>query len=226
MSNQHRKTHSLANGLFINPQNSLVYETKEFINELKLRHHPLDDSIVESTGNSVADNVINSNGVDAQNGVAAASSTNGAPAACSSSLNLGLSLTKEQQKQILNSVKLNDPPSLLKELLKHRHTSLHEKPQHARKTSHNHVSLKHKFSCYSSNTADLDDDDDEEDLEAQIDKLELTTPTRAALNEQDVNNNFSSNSTPVSLKLSSSMSKKQSSTAKSLDNQIETNNLG
>ena len=33
---------------------------------------------------------------------------------------LNLNLTKEQQKQMLNSVKLTDPPSLLKELLKHR----------------------------------------------------------------------------------------------------------
>lgn len=60
-------------------------------------------------------------------------------------------LSKEDQKKILNNVKLTDPPStLLKELLKHRHhTSLTSKP-----------SLRHKFNCYSSSTADLDDDDD------------------------------------------------------------------
>ena len=56
LANQHRKTHSLANSLFINgigqPNNAnLLAETKEFINELKVRHHPLDDSIVESTNN-------------------------------------------------------------------------------------------------------------------------------------------------------------------------------
>ncbi|CAF0763175.1 unnamed protein product, partial [Brachionus calyciflorus] len=61
-------------------------------------------------------------------------------------------LSKEEQKKILNNVKLTDPPSnLLKELLKHRHqnTTLTNKP-----------SLRHKFSCYSSSTADLDDDED------------------------------------------------------------------
>lgn len=60
-------------------------------------------------------------------------------------------LSKEDQKKILNNVKLTDPPSnLLKELLKHRHqSSLSSKP-----------SLRHKFSCYSSSTADLDEDDE------------------------------------------------------------------
>ena len=140
-------------------------------------------------------------------------------------------MSKEQQKQILNSVKLNDPPSLLKELLKHRHNSLHvnsngsnSKPHH-RKSSHNHVSLKHKFNCYSGNTADLDDEEDEDDIEAQIDKLDLTTPTTngataSAVNEQDVNNNFNllnqamslnSNSTPIK---TPSSTNKRSTTAK------------
>ena len=44
LSYYHRKSLSLNN-------NNLLNETKEFLNELKLRHHPLDDSIVESTSN-------------------------------------------------------------------------------------------------------------------------------------------------------------------------------
>ena len=100
------------------------------------------------------------------------------------------------------------------------------KPHH-RKSSHTHVSLKHKFNCYSGNTADLDDEEDEDDIDAQIDKLDLTTPTTnggaasaAAVNEQDVNNNFNllnqamslnSNSTPIK---TPSSTNKRSTTAK------------
>ena len=69
-------------------------------------------------------------------------------------------LTKEEQRKILNNVKLTDPPTnLLKELLKHRHqSSLSSKP-----------SLRHKFSCYSSSTADLDDEDDDS-IEPSLDE--------------------------------------------------------
>lgn len=46
-SHYHRKTHSL----FANSSSpALVAETKDLINEYKLRHHPLDDSLVESNG--------------------------------------------------------------------------------------------------------------------------------------------------------------------------------
>ena len=195
-------------------------------------------TILANNGAGIA-NGHSSNGVESTNGTSTATSTtasitNGGSSAVGASLSdfsLNLNLSKEQQKQILNSVKLNDPPSLLKELLKHRHNSLHvnsngSKPHH-RKSSHTHVSLKHKFNCYSGNTADLDDEEDEDDIDAQIDKLDLTTPTTnggaasaAAVNEQDVNNNFNllnqamslnSNSTPIK---TPSSTNKRSTTAK------------
>lgn len=47
----HRKTHSLFNGAHSSAHHSpsLVSETKDAINEYKLRHHPLDDSLVEAS---------------------------------------------------------------------------------------------------------------------------------------------------------------------------------
>lgn len=49
----HRKTHSLFNGAHSHhsPSSSsaLVAETKDAINDYKLRHHPLDDSLVEAS---------------------------------------------------------------------------------------------------------------------------------------------------------------------------------
>ena len=59
----HRKSLSLNS-------NNLLNETKEFLNELKLRHHPLDDSIVESTSDLpvlttvVGANLTSNNGID------------------------------------------------------------------------------------------------------------------------------------------------------------------
>lgn len=101
-------------------------------------------------------------------------------------LSLNLNLTKEQQKQLLNSVKLNDPPSLLKELLKYRHS---QTLTPVAKTPHHYSSLKHKFNCYSSKSADLDEDDREEDS---------TTPTPIADPNNNNNNNDQSNSTCIS----------------------------
>lgn len=47
----HRKTHSLFNGAHSHqsPSGGLVAETKDAINDYKLRHHPLDDSLVEAS---------------------------------------------------------------------------------------------------------------------------------------------------------------------------------
>lgn len=56
----HRKTHSLFNGAHSHHSPTLVCETKDAINEYKMRHHPLDDSLVEasfSTSNGVSRNL-------------------------------------------------------------------------------------------------------------------------------------------------------------------------
>lgn len=48
---QHRKTYSLFNGAH-NQSPALVAETKDAINDYKMRHHPLDDSLVETAMSS------------------------------------------------------------------------------------------------------------------------------------------------------------------------------
>ena len=108
---------------------------------------------------------------------------------------LNLNLTKEQQKQILNSVKLNDPPSLLKELLKHRHNigdsynvnnnnnnvvvCQHNK-SHRKSSGHNHH--RNKFNCYSGNATSSDCDCECDDV-----KSEENTNNN---NSEDLNNNL------------------------------------
>lgn len=80
---------------------------------------------------------------------------------------VSLNLSKEQQKQLLNAVRLNDPPSLLKELLKCRHNQTQQASSgggganSSSNNNNNHHSLKNKFNCYSSRSADLDEDDEE-----------------------------------------------------------------
>lgn len=92
---------------------------------------------------------------------------------------VNLNLSKEQQKQLLNAVRLNDSSSLLKELLKYRHTqssasdiSPLDSQQLAVVTPHQHhhhhhsSSLKNKFNCYSSRSADLDEEDEDDEATA------------------------------------------------------------
>ena len=54
------------------------------------------------------------------------------------------------KKEILNSVKINDPSSLLKELLKHRHSQVSSQIQQQQSKP----VQKNKFNCYSSTEAD------------------------------------------------------------------------
>ena len=174
---QHRKTMSLATSLFNQQdhqsnQMDLITETKDLINQLK--HHPLDDSIVvepsaasstiatitlapnpiniNTDNTNILDSNLTNNLLTSNNNTNQITSLNELP-----NLNLNLNLSKEQQKKLLSSVKLNDPPSLLKELLKHRHNSVNYGSSSSNK--HHHSNRVAKFSCYSANTADLDDDD-------------------------------------------------------------------
>ena len=134
---------------------NLVNETKELINELKLKH-PLDESL---------------EAVDEQ-----LPQINTAASTATASSSTGTDLISDlpallQQKQLLASVKINDPSSLLKELLKHRHNSATTTTTNttaatnyqSSKSTQNHSSLsfKNKFNCYSS-SADVDDDSDDE----------------------------------------------------------------
>jgi hypothetical protein len=188
----HRKSLSLNN-------NNLLNETKEFLNELKqLRHHPLDDSIVESTSNLPV--LITTTTTAAATTTATVPSSLGNPNEIVSSNNisneltnvcLNLNLTKEQQKQILNSVKLNDPPSLLKELLKHRHNigdgynnnsnnvvvCQHNK-SHRKSSGHSHH--RNKFNCYSGNATSSDCDCECDDIKKE----------ENINNNEDLNNNL------------------------------------
>jgi hypothetical protein len=245
----HRKSLSLNNS-------NLVNETKEFLNEL--RHHPLDDSIVESTSNlpvlttviaaaAAASNVNTINGAsNTLNNESTANNNNNTTTSSSSSSNntntstantttttnttnnnefnvcLNLNLTKEQQKQILNSVKLNDPPSLLKELLKHRHTSI---PSSNNNNNNNNndttttnkphrkssIHQKSKFNCYSggggnATSSDCDDDDNNDNNDESS-------------RDQDVNNNFNQTTSTPSSSATPALSKiKFSSESESADN--------
>jgi len=151
---------------------NLVNETKELINELKLKH-PLDESL---------------EAVDEQ-----LPQINTAASTATASSSTGTDLISDlpallQQKQLLASVKINDPSSLLKELLKHRHNSATTTTTNttaatsyqSSKSTQNHSSLsfKNKFNCYSS-SADVDDDSDDEpksDLDDDNNNLSIDDP--------------------------------------------------
>ena len=163
LGQQHRKSQSIASNLL---NYNLVNETKELINELKLKH-PLDESIEAADEQLPQINVA---------------------AATASSSSTGTDLIDLpgllQQKQLLASVKINDPSSLLKELLKHRHnsatttTTTNTATNYASsKSTQNHSSLsfKNKFNCYSS-SADVDDDSDDEP-HSDLDDDSKSSPT-------------------------------------------------
>ncbi len=126
---QHRKTLSLTTSLFTSSaqHSNVINETKDFLNEYKLRHHPLDDSIVESN-------------------------TNLAPVLPTEQNSQHHILLNE--KQLLNTVKLNEPQSLLKDLLKQRHGSVQQSSGGTLKIKSNR-----KFNCYSS-SVDQDSNDE------------------------------------------------------------------
>jgi hypothetical protein len=172
----HRKSLSLNN-------NNLLNETKEFLNELKLRHHPLDDSIVESTTDLP---VLTTTTVTEPTTTLLTSTATAAPPQPPQvqQISLNLNFTKEQQKQILNSVKLTDPPSLLKELLKHRHSNIlldHVVGQQNTTTTSNKSHRKssgvshhkNKFNCYSGNATSSDCECEGDDLKIEENKNDL-----------------------------------------------------
>lgn len=126
----------------------------------RLRHHPLDDSIVESTTN-ISNNIITTNEIILINQL-----TN-------------IKLTKEQQKKLFSSVKLNDPPSLFKELLKFRKSSTSLSSNTSNKSS----GFKSKLSCYNANTADLDEDENDDEQQAQTNGITLSRVENRHSNE-------------------------------------------
>ncbi len=101
-------------------------------------------------------------------------------------------LPAQQQKQLLASIKINDPSSLLRELLKHRHnaTSSNKAPS-GPQTASSGLSFRNKFSCYSSSSADVDEEGEQEPAGGQLDDESVLEA------EPNENNHSMSNSTPI-----------------------------
>jgi hypothetical protein len=183
---QHRKSQSIASNMFSN----LLNDTKEALNELKLKQHPLDESFelcVPSDPHLTSSSI--QRGVDqtalpqiiVKSPMVTASSSSASSCNNANDLLINELPTLLQQKQLLQSVKINDPSSLLKELLKHRHnsatlstsvsnsTNQHSKSHHHHHHHHNHhSSLKKHLSCYYG--AELDDDSDENENNYDLDE--------------------------------------------------------
>jgi hypothetical protein len=159
LNNQHRKSQSIASNMF---SFNLINETKDLINDLKINKHPLDESI-ENTNSLPLTQINNSNLPNLTNNKDIGTGI------CHDLFN-EIPLSILQQKQLLQSVKINDPSSLLRELLKHRHntsalTTTTTSTTSNKSSSHHSssISFKNKFNCYSSSSADVDDDEESDD---------------------------------------------------------------
>ncbi len=95
-------------------------------------------------------------------------------------------LPAQQQKQLLASVRINDPSSLLRELLKHRHHAISKPPTTT-------LSFRNKFSCYSGASGDVDDDNESamDDDPNSLSVFDVVNPTLSD------NNTVINNSTPI-----------------------------
>lgn len=194
------KSASIATNMFNNKQNgvSIVTETTEMLSDLKL------------TQNKVASSLPNDTTLSSQRSVTAAAND----------LIADIPLTIQQQKQLLAAVKINDPSSLLRELLKQRHNNTISSTSNKTANSHtnNSSSFKNKFNCYSSNTADLDDDTDDEqhdepDEDPISNSLSLDGEQIPSYSEQQ---DTTTNSTPIKLfKITLPVTKLLNSTLKS-----------
>lgn len=139
---------------------SLINETKDLINDLKLKH-PLDDSIVDRNGNGTASSAVTSQ-----------------PNSNTSNLQSQHLNNLTNSKTNLDDLKMKTDPSLLKIVLKQRHqiqsthsSNLKLNEEHK---SHHYQSLKNKFNCYSSNTTDIEDDDVNNVNNDSIDNQEIS----------------------------------------------------